>query len=292
MSLDTSSSIVVPQERVYHSIPGASYCLPADEEEALRLARQYLLLKKFFGGDISFAPASLSDGDEVLDSGCGSGLWLVDFAHSFGNKVTFTGIDISSKLFPAGKIPDNIHFEQASVLSLPEHWAARYSLLNQRFLLAALKVEEWRTAIAEMYRVLKPGGWVQLMESSFGIRSDKKCYRIINKLFNSLGLLVENRWERLQEMLKEVGFVDVHVRENVIRLEEWSEEEKEYGRGVYLASFKAVKDGVVRQGGLGEISSPSDFDELFQQTQQDETVGAVGGIDTRTAVIFARKPVN
>ncbi|KAH9841078.1 uncharacterized protein C8Q71DRAFT_743255 [Rhodofomes roseus] len=40
----------------------------------------------------------------------------------------------------------------------------RFKLVHQRLLIAALRSWEWTVALREIFRVLQPGGWVQLGE--------------------------------------------------------------------------------------------------------------------------------
>ncbi|KAF9058990.1 hypothetical protein BDP27DRAFT_1143624, partial [Rhodocollybia butyracea] len=75
-----------------------------------------------------------------------------------------TGIDISQCLFPT-QPPQNITFAVHTVTNLPESWSNRFKLANQRLLIGALTSDQWGTALRELYRVLKPGGWIQLLES-------------------------------------------------------------------------------------------------------------------------------
>ena len=74
-------------------------------------------------------------------------------------------VDIEPRLFPTSH-PKNIEFRVESVTQLPSDWSNSFSLVHQRLLLAALQIPEWPTALGEIYRVLRPGGWVQLAESS------------------------------------------------------------------------------------------------------------------------------
>ncbi len=126
------------------------------------------------------APISLGPGDQVLDSGTGSGeslhfklyilsillrlfsgAWVLSLslAKEVPLSVSLAAIDIQSKIFPK-LFPTNVFFHHHSVTDLPGEWANSYSLINQRVLYAALTESQWDSALVESHRVLAPGGWL------------------------------------------------------------------------------------------------------------------------------------
>ncbi|KAF5350041.1 hypothetical protein D9756_009186 [Leucocoprinus leucothites] len=146
------------------------YFLPADEEERERLNNQSQGIIQIFDNKLIWAPVPLKDEDIVLDSGTGSGHWLLSLAkeRDIYNKIPsvyLRGIDISSHMFPSPSLtPPNTSFSINSITSLPANWSNTISLIHQRLLMAALQAPQWHSALSEMYRVLAPGGWIQLFE--------------------------------------------------------------------------------------------------------------------------------
>ncbi|KAF7303054.1 S-adenosyl-L-methionine-dependent methyltransferase [Mycena kentingensis (nom. inval.)] len=150
--------------RAYQNYPGAQYELPTDGPERDRLALQYQIVKELFTNRIIYPPVELRDGDKVLDVGTGPGAWISDLAStSPAAKLQLVGIDIERRLFP-NPPPPNAAFLVHSILSLPAEWDNTFALVNQRFLIIALTRAEWPVALKELYRVVRPGGWVQLVE--------------------------------------------------------------------------------------------------------------------------------
>ncbi|CAG8563655.1 18676_t:CDS:2 [Acaulospora morrowiae] len=116
--------------RRYHNVPGVDYFLPNDEEEVSRLDLQHKLVRYAWEGNFT-APMHkrLSEGNcRVLDVGCGSGAFIMDLAEDYP-KNSYVGIDISDT-FPG----ESVHVQ----------WKEK--------------------VIPELLRVLKPGGWIELME--------------------------------------------------------------------------------------------------------------------------------
>lgn len=269
---------------------GGPYPLPSDAEEAARLETQYLLLKFCFDRQFTFAPVNLVDGDKVLDCGCGSGLWTLDLARSFASSsgVLFTGIDINPSMFPTN-IPPSVSFDVDSVLSLPSSWSSRFTLINQRFLVGGLTVSQWPTALRELYRVLKPGGWVQLMESSMGCESEDgvertRAERLISTLLAKRRCLVSDRFATIESMLSDAGFRDIRVIEKVYSDVQWTTEQREANRALFLNVMRGIEPAVLREG----LESEEGYEQLMHETQRDKSLGMTGGIG-KVVVFCAQK---
>ncbi|KZV83794.1 S-adenosyl-L-methionine-dependent methyltransferase [Exidia glandulosa HHB12029] len=146
--------------------PKGIYLLPADSEEGRRLNAQYVAMQHSVGGKVILPPVTLADGNAVLDCATGTGIWALELAAMVPPTVSITGVDISHHLFP-NVPPSNVTFEQQSVLSLPVEWSGRFTLVHQSLLAFSLRTEEWQKNLQELYRVTKPGGWVQLCDVSW-----------------------------------------------------------------------------------------------------------------------------
>ncbi|KAF9012745.1 hypothetical protein BDQ17DRAFT_1321692 [Cyathus striatus] len=168
-----------PTTRIYHSYPGATYALPADEEERLRLTNQHEFLKRTFGGRILLAPVTLKDSDDVLDACTGTGIWLLELAKGVPEGVQLEGFDIEPRLFPAEESrPENVKFSVHSIFGV-----------HQRLLVMGLRREEWPLALKELHRVTKPGGWVELCEFAKwgGGPANDQCWELGMKVVARMG---------------------------------------------------------------------------------------------------------
>ncbi|KAJ3861512.1 hypothetical protein EV359DRAFT_1484, partial [Lentinula novae-zelandiae] len=81
-------------------------------------------------GKLIFAPAELEHSDQVLESGTGTGIWLLSLAETIPPTISFTGIDIHTRLFPQ-EFPSNVSFIQRSITNLPAEWTKRFKIVNQ-----------------------------------------------------------------------------------------------------------------------------------------------------------------
>ncbi|KAH7903493.1 hypothetical protein BJ138DRAFT_1020532, partial [Hygrophoropsis aurantiaca] len=238
-------------------------------------------------------PISISPGAEILDSGTGSAIWLMDCCKQLPPSCQFYGIDIESKLFPDTSLdtPSNLHLSVASVTALPRNWAEKFILVNQRLLMAGLTLQNWKLGLEDIYRVLKCGGYVQLLESdSDSIQSGPETAAGANLLHHIMvtnGLNPECS-KTIGEMLTAVGFVDVHSEDVIVQIGKWAGRDGTDARDDFGNAFKGLKDSVVRAGGMGYAASPEEFDRKISMMVEewDQTEGSCA----KLKAFYARKP--
>ncbi|KAG7286254.1 hypothetical protein NEMBOFW57_008561 [Staphylotrichum longicolle] len=131
------------------------------------------------------------------------------------------GIDIGSALFPPKIGPyASLDLRAHDIRSpIPEawSWSQSFDLVHQRLLIWGLQKPDWPVVIRNHASLLKPGGWIQLVEGEWVDHSRpvdaEKCPRIA-KMFvlmewvSNLGndVFVANH---LEDLLKDAGFQDV-----------------------------------------------------------------------------------
>ncbi|KAL9934174.1 hypothetical protein V8E36_007256 [Tilletia maclaganii] len=167
------------EQRCYHGTASSIYALPAENHEYDRLEKQHRLILHLFDGPIS-APASLhtvldSPGAKVLDVGCGPGSWIKLVANKHP-KAEAHATEFAPTFAPeeAGATgAARVKFQLGNVLHKLPYDDDTFDLVQMRFLTGALKTQEWPQAIAELRRITKPGGWVQLVEPDGELRTHR-----------------------------------------------------------------------------------------------------------------------
>ncbi|NOZ28880.1 MAG: methyltransferase domain-containing protein [Chloroflexi bacterium] len=134
--------------------------------------------------------------DAALDVGCGTGLLTLPLAERAGRVV---GLDLSPSMLrklaaKAARRDLNIELRQGSVLELP-FADEEFTVVTTAFMLLYLTPDEKQRAMAEIRRVLAPGGRLGCL-SSPGEIADV--------------FLTREEWEAL---LHEAGFTDVQIEE-------------------------------------------------------------------------------
>lgn len=213
------------------------------------------------------------------------GIWLLDLAKSgtLPAGVIAYGIDQNPTLFPQNP-PGNIKFSTNNITSLPEEWSDTFLLVNQRLLISALRKEEWVSAINEMYRVLVPGGWVQLCEIGWWKAGPavERALSVFKALYDSKGLLFEACRE-IPHMLHVAGFVDIHTVERHTTL---AGEEGAQHRLNSIRFGRAIKPQVISQS--GSSVSDEDFESLVSAA--DDEMENTPDSDKHYTMFYAQKP--
>ncbi|KLO06587.1 hypothetical protein SCHPADRAFT_923144 [Schizopora paradoxa] len=281
--------------RNYQSYPGSNYVLPADEKEVERLGIRYSgiyalrlqheVLKKICEGRTVFPPLSKGHAYFILDSGVGSASWLLEAAEHFSPSAILHGIDIERRLFPP-EHPSNVSFSLNSITSLPLQWTGKFDFVHQRLLIAALRKDEWVTAISSMHRILRPGGWIQLGEvgSWHAGPVTKKQIQLIQTLFESRQLVLDVSKD-LRKLVEQGNFTNVTVESRLIPLS------GTIGRDArinWIGVTRGMKTPVLRSGGFGFVSSEEEFDALIDDVEKEWE--STDGAAIEYHVICAQKP--
>lgn len=139
---------------------------------------------------------------------------MLDFATQNAQNIKIDGIDISSQQYPSTH-PSNLHFSVGSVTDLPAEWTNTFAFAHQRLPVGGLTASMWNAAIAEIYRVLTPGAWVELVEAEADPRHfavgphSTKAVSVIRMFSESRGVIMDLQ-AHLPLLLQDAGFVDVH----------------------------------------------------------------------------------
>lgn len=215
-------------------------------------------------------------------------VWLCDAATQLSSSAVLHGVDIESRLFPTSKA-HNVSFSVNSVTNLPSSWAGRFDFVHQRLLLAALQSSEWHKALSEMYRVLRPGGWIQLGEAGkwHAGPNDARLASLIRALFVSRGLLLDVAVD-LPKLVEEAGFQNIRVEKRLIPLGRWAGPQGRDASDNFLGVFAGMKTPILRSGGFGMVSTEKEFDELIEAVRKewDEYEGA----EIAFHILYAQKP--
>ncbi|RDW66656.1 hypothetical protein BP5796_09405 [Coleophoma crateriformis] len=150
----------------------------------------------------------------VLDIGCGTGIWTINFADRYPG-TTIIGTDLSP--VQPEWVPPNCNFEIADA----EHewtYSQPFDFIHGRMLFTCFTVESAKAVFTSAFDNLNPGGYLELQDCIFPQKCiDASSMGTSLSLWNSLCLEASEKtgrpWNTVQywnSWLQEIGFEDVH----------------------------------------------------------------------------------
>lgn len=153
--------------------------------------------------------ARIKPGDRVLDVGCGTGNLTLTAKNSTGPSGAVYGIDASQEMIAAAREKARrtgyeAVFEIGLIEQIP-YPEATFDVVINRLVMHHLPDDLKRQALAEIMRVLKPGGLLFIADFQ------PPANPILNQILLALvgHRMMQSNVQALPPMLKESGFVDV-----------------------------------------------------------------------------------
>lgn len=251
-----------------YSVDNRIYCVPVDEREEDRLNSQHNLLFRLCGNKL-FYP-DIRNPSKILDCGYGRGEWAVAVAEEYED-CEVTGIDIYTDPLPDQ--PDNLTlfgYNMNDRLNHPEVFQRNaYALIHSRFVGVGIKMTRWSSYVRDMKALLKPNGWIQMMEYYPNIQSDS------GRISDMPALQRWYQWyvaamgrcnrdprvgTRLQQLLTEGGLRDVGGRSLQLPIGGWNSDPNKASIG---------RDSVEMVGELLDSLSIWPFTEQLGKTKAE-----------------------
>ncbi|KAI7673211.1 hypothetical protein KC319_g5123 [Hortaea werneckii] len=157
--------------RRYHAYQEGKYVLPNDDAEIQRLELQHRIWQISLSGRLNLAPVP-ENINSCLDIGCGTGAWAIEFADRHP-RCQVTGTDLSP--IQPDIVPRNVEFIVDDITSewlYPE----KFDFIHSRAITVGIK--DWSALVDQVWRNLKPGGWIEFQEYHFPFTSDDDTLKL------------------------------------------------------------------------------------------------------------------
>ncbi|KAI6381089.1 hypothetical protein MCOR25_001388, partial [Pyricularia grisea] len=223
--------------RVYqrYAIENGAYFGPVDEDEVERLYIMHQVFTMLFDRRLIFPP--IRRPKRILDCGFGTGSWAIEVADQHPN-CEVVGVDINPMMIPE-TLPRNLNL-QVDDLNGPFTFASdSFDLVHSRMVAGGIHADRWEGYMEDIYRVLVPGGWCQMVEMSFVSQSDNGTLTEYHALSQWSEKYRQSQSpykdpdaaSQLATLMMGAGFVDVEARDMPLPMSAWSNNARERSIG-------------------------------------------------------------
>ena len=253
--------------------------------ESQRLKAQSDLITAAFGS-LVLCPVDLTAANlRILDSGCADGLFLTQIRSllTYPESATLIGADIAPFEKNVSK-PEYIEWYRQDVnAEWRRDWTGTFDFVHQRAVLSNTGTFDGAIqAITRISRLVKPGGWLQLVDSLMPYekvdandRPSLKMFKTIGQFLASFGLGTDAgcRVEELltaTDELEDIGAAEVNMR---IGVGAKTEQTRQAGR-IWLRGMRmTIGNGLERKGDSGPMTK-TDWEVLLDEVEREaETTG-------------------
>ncbi len=256
-----------------------NYSLESNEIEDVSSVVHHPYLTAMLGGPIP-ENVAMAEVQHILDVGCRTGIWARQVVQLYSH-VDVTGIDGDEVLIKGAaqlartrKIK-NIAFTQMDLMQPLRFHEHSFDLIHMRssgFIRAAY----WPHLLDDLHHLLRPGGWLNIVEYERG-QTSSTAFNRIERLGMELLQKLERRTHatsdnvgiapRIYSLLQEAGFVDVLYTVYAVDLGYHNQPGARAFVETTLATAATFKDTFVRFGLLDAQS----YEELLTQARIDLT---------------------
>lgn len=262
---------------------------------------QHRLFLREMNGELLSPEIPLIDVHTVLDFICGPGAWCVDFSKGYPDKQIY-GLDCNQRIIAVAQESvacahmDRLEFRLAKRTPPLLFDDETFDLIHLQNGTSFFTLEEWPGIIAEMYRLLKPGGWLNLVDFEMGPVSSPALDRVMGLLGQILvrlnrsiapgGVLPFNGCTLGPQRLVRQSFTRVGYHLYPVNLGGWN---NPIGRA-YLHSIVARPEMIVRLAVETGLATAEELRPLLRGMRRE--LGQIGLCATGMLVSsFGQKPL-
>ena len=163
------------------------------------------------------------------------------------------------------RIPENCKFRRRDV----RDQEGEFDLVHQKLGAFRTPIQEWTPHFAELRRLTRPGGWIQIAESNgmlvrSGVES-LKVNRWVERAALSSGLNPIQLVEALMPTILGAGLINVECYDYGIPIGDWAGPRGQHAMRTYLDMVDSLREEIIEMNRL----EPSVFEETIHRMQQE-----------------------
>ncbi|KAK0751040.1 S-adenosyl-L-methionine-dependent methyltransferase, partial [Schizothecium vesticola] len=225
---NTYREVVVHLNREFqrYAVENGVYFGPVDDDEIERLQYLHGVFNMVFDNRLIFPP--IPRPRRILECGSGSGAWAAEVAEQYP-ECEVIGIDVYPYPIPEDA-PGNFDFQVDDLNSPSTFPSNHFDLVHSRMMAGGINANRWPGYMSDVFRVLRPGGWCQMVEIYYNAQSDNGTLTSNHALqvwsqtyMQSISGYKDPRAPlRLQNWMTQAGFVEAESRLVTLPLSGWS----------------------------------------------------------------------
>ncbi|KAF9107660.1 hypothetical protein BGX27_008650 [Mortierella sp. AM989] len=249
--------------RRYHNTDSL-YMLPNDSQEVDRLHMQHYIFKAALEKNIH---VPIPENGRVMEFGCGPATWTMDMATEMST-INFVGVDISP-IYPTAIYPRNCNFYNEDFLHGVSQPHNVFDVVFQRNVSCGLTLEHWQQAMKEAFRILKPGGYYECVESDVTVQNAGPQTELV---FEHLRQSMRTRnvdsgvVRSLNQLMAAAGFVDVNVKEVPVPVGDWGGKVGQLWKQNVFSILETVRPQLARAARITEAQVQEVVNAMHQET--------------------------
>ncbi|CEP15274.1 hypothetical protein [Parasitella parasitica] len=235
-----------------------------DFRESDRLQRLHYLLKS---ARKSNTWGEIGGSMTIVDVGTGNGIWALEMAsEQLDCKVI--GLDLRPPSEQQGR-PKNLNYHEADITEIWPFESNSVDFIFQRNMGQSIQKDQWSHVLSEMYRVLKPGGTIELLEADLVHHNPGPVQRAFDEFYQNQ--CAEDGLDFaftgiISKELEAIGFSELDHRTLDIPIGEWPQDSelKQFGfinKEIQKAFLRNRKSFYVSKWGI----SPEDYEMAVQE---------------------------
>jgi SAM-dependent methyltransferase len=220
--------------------------LPNDETEQDRLDFLHHALLRVTG---LLTHVSHPTDARVLDLGCGTGIWVIEFAETFPNSFV-VGVDLSS-IQPA-RHPHNCHFYAPFDFEFPWKKLGEESWDVIRLQVCGGSVVNWPSLYRRVIAHLRPDAWFEQVDIDFEPKCEDRTvggsalynwYCKLSQATSDAARPISHQFQATIDHLRNAGFTDVEHKQFILPLNKWHPDSRmrNIGRWYGRAFFESIE---------------------------------------------------
>ena len=239
-----------------------------DEKAARRVEAVYTTADVAAQRDVLLQMAALKPGERVLDLGSGPGFMTLEAGRMVGEGGAVLGVDKSAPMLALAEArcasQPQVSFREADALNLPfEDGGFDAAIVSQVY----EYVTDMESALAELHRVLKPGGRALIMDTDWGslvwnAQDAERAKRIFTAW--DAHLADPHLPRRLSSLLQNAGFEILDSRVLPLLNTEYPAENYSHGMVSVIVPF------VIRVGGVAKEEAKAWAEDLMALGERGE----------------------